>query len=77
MPITFEPGQPFNVELPGGVFKGKIVGRNGDSLSQWVVELEDKDEPVTSTSTEVLKGDGSVSAELNVETKAEINGEEV
>lgn len=78
MPITFEQGQPFNVELPGGKYKGHIVERNGDNVTQWIIEVEGKvDDPVNPVSLEEPTDDNGISVELNAETKAEIDGEKI
>lgn len=44
MPIQFEKGQPFLLNLPGGIFKGRVVGP-GQYPGDWIVHIEDEDNP--------------------------------
>lgn len=45
MPLTFEPGQPFQLHLPGGVVNAKIVTQ-GTYPGDWIIHIED-DETAT------------------------------
>jgi hypothetical protein len=52
MPITFEPGQPFELHLPGGTIKAKVV-QAGQYPGDWIVHVDDEDNPLEET----LKGE--------------------
>lgn len=42
MSIVFEPEQYIEIELPGGVYYGKIVEAVEGSGTQWVIEIKGK-----------------------------------
>lgn len=48
MGITFSEGQPVELQLPGGKFKGTIVGA-GQYPGDWIVHIEDSDNPLSET----------------------------
>lgn len=44
MPINFEDGQPFVLNLPGGIFKGTVIGK-GKYPGDWIVHVDDDENP--------------------------------
>lgn len=48
MAIHFEPGQPIVVHLPGGDFKGTIVGP-AQYPEEWIVSFREEDNPIEET----------------------------
>jgi len=46
--IHFQPNQPIVVHLPGGNFKGTIIGP-GQYPEEWIVSFREEDNPVEET----------------------------
>lgn len=55
MPIVFEPNQKIELHLPGGVFTGTIVKAVGVETGDWLVHIDDDENPVERTTRSVQR----------------------